>query len=148
MDMLVKRQFLGRSRRLPEYDERKITFELIDEYPIMSLPRLLNGVEKEGIRLTQINLVCRVDDITLHENVLNEILSEARRKDIRIMFSSIGFESFSEKILRNFNKGITMEDIVKCVNILREMKGKFGNTILIQAGRGCYPWFYSPNAVG
>jgi hypothetical protein len=135
---------LGQIKALPEYDEKKIPFELIDEYPIMYLPRLLNSVEKEGIKLTQINLVCRVDDITLHENMLNDIFSEARRKDIRIMFSSIGFESFSEKILRNFNKGITIDDIMKCVNILREMKGKFGNTIVYRRDEGAIHGFIHP----
>lgn len=135
---------LRQIKALPEYDERKIPFELIDEYPIMYLPRLLNGVEKEGIELTQINLVCRVDDITLHENMLNDIFSEARRKDIRIMFSSIGFESFSEKILRNFNKGITVDDIVKCVRILREMKGRYGNTLLYRRDEGAIHGFIHP----
>jgi hypothetical protein len=135
---------LGQIKALPEYDERKIPFELIDEYPIMYLPRLLNGVEKEGINLTQINLVCRVDDINLHENVLNDILSEAHRKDIRIMFSSIGFESFSEKILRNFNKGITFDDIVKCVRILREIKGRYGNTLLYRRDEGAIHGFIHP----
>jgi hypothetical protein len=131
-------------RALPETDGRKIAFELIDEYPIMSLPRLFEDVTKEGIRLSQIHLVCRVNDITIHEKALNEILSDARRHDVRIMFSSIGFESFSEKILRNFNKGITIEDIVKCVKVLREIKGKYGNTILYRRDEGAIHGFIHP----
>lgn len=131
-------------KTLPESEGRKVTFELIDEYPIMSLPRLLVDVQKEGIKLSQINLVCRVNDITIHEKVLNEVLSKARSNDVRIMFSSIGFESFSEKILRNFNKGITMEDILKCVKILRELKGKYGNTILYGRDEGAVHGFIHP----
>ena len=51
---------------LPEVDGRKIPFELIDEYPIRSLGKLIEDTERHGIRLSQINLVCRVDDINAH----------------------------------------------------------------------------------
>ena len=51
---------------LPEVDGRKIPFELIDEYPIRSLGKLLEDTERHEIRLSQINLVCRVDDINAH----------------------------------------------------------------------------------
>ena len=81
---------------LPEVDGRKIPFELIDEYPIRSLGQLLEDTERQGIRLSQINLVCRVDDINAHASDLTEILSLARNQDVKIMFASIGFESFSD----------------------------------------------------
>lgn len=135
---------LDQIRNLPEHEGRKITFELIDEYPIISLPRLFNGVKKEGIRLSQINLVCRVDDVIMHESVLNEVFSEAGELGVKIMFSSIGFESFSDKILRNFHKGITVEDIVKCVHILRKMKEKFCDTILYTRDEGAIHGFIHP----
>ena len=51
---------------LPEIDGRKIPFELIDEYPIRSLGKLLEDTERHKIKLWQINLVCRVDDINAH----------------------------------------------------------------------------------
>ena len=76
---------------LPDVDGRKIPFELIDEYPIRSLGRLMEDAKRHGIRLSQINLVCRVDDINDHASELEEVLSLARRQDIRIMFASIGF---------------------------------------------------------
>lgn len=135
---------LKQIKALPDYEGRKITFELIDEYPITFLPKLFDALKKEGIRLSQIDLVCRLNDIIIHENVLYESLMEAKRNGVRIMFSSIGFESFSEKILRNFNKGITIEDIVKCVKILREMKGKYGNTLLYRRDEGAIHGFIHP----
>ena len=42
---------------LPEIDGRKIPFELIDEYPIRSLAKLLEETEGHEIKLSQINLV-------------------------------------------------------------------------------------------
>jgi hypothetical protein len=135
---------LQQVRALPDFEGRKLTFELIDEYPIMSMLGLLNSAAKEGIRLSQINLVCRVNDITLHKNELYEIFSEAYKNDVKIMFSSIGFESFSDKILRNFNKGITVDDTVHCVNILREMKGKYSKTLLYRRDEGAFHGFIHP----
>jgi hypothetical protein len=135
---------LRQIKALPESGGRKITFELIDEYPIVSLPGLFTEVKREGLLLSQINLVCRVNDITMHENELDKVLAEARKSDVRIMFSSIGFESFSEKILRNFNKGITVNDIVKCTRILREMKSKYGNTIFYRRDEGAIHGFIHP----
>ena len=129
---------------LPEIDGRKIPFELIDEYPIRSLGKLLEETGKHGIKLSQINLVCRVDDINTHSSDLEEILSLARRLDVKIMFASIGFESFSDRLLRFFCKGITVADIVKCVEILRHLKDRFGRHFLYRRDEGANHGFIRP----
>jgi hypothetical protein len=138
------KEIIGQVRNLPELEERKIPFELIDEYPIVFLRKLLDYARGEGIRLSQINLVCRVNDIAMHEKELELVLADAQRDDVRVMFSSIGFESFSDKILRNFNKGVTVDDIVKCVRILRDMKGRYGNTIFYRRDEGAIHGFIHP----
>ncbi len=125
-------------------DERSIPFELIDEYPIVPLRSLLDSVDEAGIRLSQVNLVCRVDDILSHERVLHDTARIAREKGLKIMLASIGFESFSDTILRNFNKGITVEDIVKCVGILRRLKEEFGETFLYRRDEGANHGFIHP----
>jgi hypothetical protein len=135
---------LAQIKALPLVEGRKIPFELIDEYPVTYLSRLLRDAAREKLNISQINLVCRVDDITLHESVLGDVLLEARKMDVRIMFSSIGFESFSEKILRNFNKGITVSDIIECVKILRDLKSRFGDTILYRRDEGAIHGFIHP----
>ena len=129
---------------LPEIDGRKIPFELIDEYPIRSLGQLLEETRKHGIKLWQINLVCRVDDINSHASELVDILSVAERFDVKIMFSSIGFESFSDRLLQYFCKGIMLEDIVKCVETLRSLKNRFGNHFLYRRDEGANHGFIRP----
>jgi hypothetical protein len=99
---------LAQIKELPEKADRKITFELIDEYPITTLQSLLHDTKEEGIDLSQVNLVCRVDAVTRHAEALTAVLQVARERRIRIMFSSIGFESFSDRILGYFNKGVTV----------------------------------------
>ena len=135
---------LSQIRGLPEKDGRKITFELIDEYPLESLKGLLDDAQREGVDLTQINGVCRIDDINEHEDLLYDVLKIARDRNVRIMFSSIGFESFSDKILKYFNKGITVQDIVKGVGILRRLKDRFPDTLLYRTDEGAHHGFIHP----
>jgi hypothetical protein len=129
---------------LPEFDGRKVPFELIDEYPLRSLGKLLEDGENQQIRLSQINLVCRVDDINAHASDLMEILAIARKQDTKIMFASIGFESFSDRLLQYFCKGITVSDIVKSVETLRRLKDKFKNHLLYRRDEGANHGFIRP----
>jgi len=129
---------------LPEFDGRKIPFELIDEYPIRPLGKLLEDAEDQKIKLSQINLVCRVDDINAHASDLMEILSLARKQDTKIMFASIGFESFSDRLLQYFCKGITVSDIVNSVETLRRLKDKFKNHLLYRRDEGANHGFIRP----
>jgi hypothetical protein len=127
-----------------EEDGAKIPFELIDEYPLVSLRRTLELADRMDIRFSQVNLVCRVDDITHHADTLADILGIAAKRGTKIMFSSIGFESFSETILKYFNKGITVDDNIKCVQILRQMKDRFGDTLLYRTDEGAFHGFIYP----
>ena len=129
---------------LPEVDGRKIPFELIDEYPIGFLDKLLKDTERHRITLSQINLVCRVDDINAHASDLADILSLARRRDVKIMFASIGFESFCDRLLQYFCKGITVSDIVKCVETLRRLKDSFKTHFLYRRDEGANHGFIRP----
>jgi hypothetical protein len=129
---------------LPDADGKKIPFELIDEYPIRSLGKLIEDAQRHEIKLSQINLVCRVDDINTHASDLVEILSLARSEDIKVMFSSIGFESFSDRLLHYFCKGITVEDIVKCVETLRRLKDRYGSIFLYRRQEGANHGFIRP----
>ena len=129
---------------LPEVDGTKIPFELIDEYPIRSLGKLLEETERQKIKISQVNLVCRVDDINSRASDLVEILSIARRQGVKIMFASVGFESFSDRLLRYFCKGITVADIVKCVETLRRLKDRFGSYFLYRRDEGANHGFIRP----
>lgn len=129
---------------LPEENGRKIPFEIIDEYPINSLQCIINDATKAGINISQIDLVCRIDDINTRPELLDDVLKTAKEKHITIKFSSIGFESFSDRILRFLNKGIKVNDIVRCVGILRQLKDRFGDTILYRRDEGANHGFIHP----
>jgi hypothetical protein len=139
-----RRALLTQITNLPEIDGRKIPFELIDEYPIRSLGTILDDTETQGIKLSQMNLVCRVDDINAHTRDLKEILSRARNRDVRILFASIGFESFSDVLLQRFSKGITLAEILRCVETLRRLKDLFRDHLLYRRDEGANHGFIRP----
>lgn len=141
---IERSRVLSQIGALPEKNGEKIPFELIDEYPINSLPWILDDAAQAGIKLSQIDLVCRVDDINTHHAVLDDALKTAQEQQIRIKFSSIGFESFSDRILRLLNKGITVCDIVRCVGILRQLKERFGDILLYRRDEGVNHGFIHP----
>jgi hypothetical protein len=135
---------LAQIKALPEENGRKISFEIIDEYPINSLKQIIDDAAEAGIELSRIELVCRIDDINTHVDSLIEALTIAGERQIKIMFSSIGFESFNNKILSFFNKGITVDDIIKCVETLRRLKSRFGNSMLYRSDEGANHGFIHP----
>ena len=141
---LSRDRVLLQIENLPEESGTKVPFEIIDEYPINSLRWILEEVQTAGIELSRIDLVCRVDDINVHHDQLQEVLEVARQRQITIMFSSIGFESFNDTILKYLNKGINVDDIMRCVGTLRDLKGRFGNTLLYRTDEGANHGFIHP----
>ena len=135
---------LSQIRNLPEANGRKIPFEVIDEYPIVSLRRILDGAREAGAELSRIDLVCRVDDINSHRDLLRDALAVAEEESVTIMFSSIGFESFNDKILGYLNKGQKVDDILRCVKNLRELKERFGSTLRYRSDEGANHGFIHP----
>jgi len=113
-------------RCLPETAERmKIPFELINESPIPGLSRLLQHTRESDIRLSQINLIVRADWFLRGEKNLRKALMLAQYLGIRILLSSVGFESFDDRILRNLNKGLNVETNLQAIHLMRQLKEEF-----------------------
>jgi len=113
---------------LPELENgRKIPFELINENPLFSLPRLLRETIKSNINLSQINLILRADYFLKGEARIRESLLIAQEAGIKILLSSMGFEAFDDTLLRNFNKGIDVESNMKAIRLMRDLKNEFGD---------------------
>jgi len=111
---------------LPEtVDRRKIPFELINENALPGLPLLLTKLRERGRRITQINLTLRADWFLKGERWLREALGLARLMRIRILLSSVGFESFDDRILRNLNKGLSVGVNLRAIQLMRRLKEEF-----------------------
>ena len=79
-------------------------------------------VAGRGDKLSQINLTLRADFFIVGVKYLREALSVAGELGIYILLSSIGFESFDDAILRNLNKGVTVEKNLRAIRLLLENK--------------------------
>lgn len=111
---------------LPETaDGRKIPFELINENPLPGLPRLLERIRDRGLEISRISLTLRADWLLKAERHLQTALEMARDMHIRIVFASIGFESFSAILLDNLNKGLSVDTNLAAVDLIRRMKTAF-----------------------
>jgi len=111
---------------LPETAEgRKIPFELINENPTAGLSRLLQHAKENDIRLSQINLIMRADWFLRGEKYLRSALMLAQNLGVRILLSSVGFESFDDRILRNLNKGLNVEINLRAIQLMRQLKEEF-----------------------
>ena len=111
---------------LPETAEgKKIPFELINENPIPGLSRLLQHTRENDIKLSQINLIVRADWFLRGEKKLRSALMLAQNLGVRILLSSVGFESFDDRILHNLNKGLNVETNLQAIQLMRQLKEEF-----------------------
>ncbi len=118
---------------LPEDAEgRKIPFELINEAPLPTLPRLLSAIKQQGVRISQLNLVSRADWVVADQEKIRTALKLADDMNTRILLSSIGFEAFANSILRNLNKGYLTDTNISAIELMRQLKEEFPQN-----------WFYT-----
>ncbi len=106
-------------------DNRKIPFELINESPLVKLKRVFEIADELLVDLSQINLTLRADYFVRGINHLEDALKIAVKKNVRILLSSIGFESFDDTILKNLNKGVTRQLNLDAVKAVRSLKQKY-----------------------
>jgi hypothetical protein len=111
---------------LPEQaDGSRVPFELINENPLPKLDRTMELAEACGLALSQMNLTLRADYFLKGQENLKNTLETARKKNIRILLASIGFESFDDTILKNLNKGVTRQMNLDTIKMIRDLKPKF-----------------------
>lgn len=106
-------------------DGRKIPFELINENPFSSLVSLIDECLSQRLALSRIGLTVRVDGLLKGEKSLRSALHLARMHKMVISLDSVGFESFSNRILRNLHKGVSVSVNLKAVGLIRQLKKEF-----------------------
>ena len=106
-------------------DGRKIPFELINESPLKKLAGIFDLAEELSIELSQINLTLRADYLLNGLSFLEQALEIAEKKNVRILLSSIGFESFDDTILKNLNKGVDRQTNLDAVRAIRSLKSRY-----------------------
>ncbi len=132
-------------KQLPEIENsRKIPFELINETPVIKLAGLIKTAVSLNIKLSQINLTLRADHIINNLEKFKTVLQTAKKQDIKILISSIGFESFANTILNNLNKGIIVEANLDAVKKIRSLAYQFKDTLYYMRNHGANHGFIHP----
>jgi hypothetical protein len=130
---------------IPENDDgKKVPFELINENPFPVLRELLENIRARGLDISQINLVARADWLVKGEEKLRDGLSLAQSMDVRVLMSGVGFESFSDTILRNLNKGYTSKTNIEAVQLMRKLKGEYPDSFAYASSDGAIHGFIHP----
>jgi hypothetical protein len=143
--MLSLDNVLAQIINLPEDAEgRKIPFELITETPLTTLPELLSAIKQQGIEISQIELVSRADWLTMGEEKLRAALKLAKDMKARVLMSAVGFESFSDSILRNLNKGYKVDTNLSAIKLMRQLKEEFQDNWFYTTGDGASHGFIHP----
>jgi len=138
---------ISQIRCLPEAPSgRKIPFELINENPLPNLAELMRDVNNQGIGLSQLNLTLRADWFIAGVQHLREALRVAGELGIYVLLGSIGFESFDDAILRNLNKGLSVEKNLQAIRLMRQLKEEFPNQIGYSTKEGANHGFIHPTA--
>jgi hypothetical protein len=138
---------ISQMRCLPQaQDGRKIPFELINENPLPVLPALLEEVHQQGVKLSQINLTLRADWFISGLQHLKQALRMAGELGIYVFLNSIGFESFDDTLLRNLNKGLSVEKNLQAIRLMRQLKEEFPNQIGYSSKEGAIHGFIHPTA--
>jgi fructose 1,6-bisphosphatase len=73
-------------------------------------------------------------------------LKAAGKLGIYVLLSSIGFESFDNRILRNLNKGLSVETNLKAIRLIRQLKEEFGEAFGYSSREGANHGFIHPTA--
>jgi hypothetical protein len=142
---LDRETVISQIRCLPDVqDGRKIPFELINENPLPGLSDLMREVNLRGIGLSQINLTMRADWFIMGLQHLKKALQVAGELGIKVLLSSIGFESFDDTILGNLNKGLTVEKNLGAIRLIRQLKEAFPHQLEYSRRQGANHGFIHP----
>jgi hypothetical protein len=136
---------LAQIRSLPEGDDdRKIPFELINENGCAGLHDVLAETGKRWIMLSQISLTVRADWFIKGEDRLRKALELAKSLDTAIRLVSMGFESFDNTLLKNLNKGATVDTNLRAIELIRRLKEDYPQHWIYSRSDGSIHGFIHP----
>jgi hypothetical protein len=123
---------------------RKIPFELINEAPLTTLPELLSAIKQQEIEISRIDLVSRADWLIMGKEKLRAALKLAKDMKAHVLMSAVGFESFANSILRNLNKGYTVDTNLSAIKLMRQLKEEFPDNWFYATSDGASHGFIHP----
>lgn len=132
---------LSQIRNIPLANGKR-TFYLSHQYPFPILPELIEQAEDVGT----IYLMSLPGFIRNHTDRVRSTIMRAQEKGITLNMSCIGFESFTQNVLRNLNKDTSVEQNMKEIEIMLDLEDNFPNFNITPGCHGLIaptPWHTS-----
>ena len=95
---------------------------LIDQHPLRYLARLIEAVHTAGLRPTRWLFAARADSFVREQQRVREAVAAARATGQTVEVYLSGFESFSERELSRYNKGVGVADMLAAVGVMRALR--------------------------
>jgi hypothetical protein len=107
---------------------------------------LLDAVHSRDLGISQINFTLRADGLISGIRHLQALLAATARRGIFVLLSSIGFESFDDRILRNLNKRLSVAENLQAIRLMRDLKNEFGDAFGYSSRERANHGFIHPTA--
>ncbi len=122
----------------------KVTsFHIQTENPLPFLSDFITALREQDTGFRKLSIRTRPDLLLSHKDKLVRSLELARDRDFHLSIEEIGFESFFDDDLTAFNKNTDARVNMDALNLLRDMKRRFGKHVSVDVGHGIilfHPW--------
>jgi len=126
------------------YAERAPGAELLlgDEAGAEILLPLVDRLVHDGVPPARILVKARAAGLLERADRFRRTLTRARAAGHAVVLFLVGLENFSDAELARFNKGITAADLDRCLALLGDLEGEFGEAFSIRryTGHGFVLW--------
>lgn len=122
----VVQTWIAQLERIRSADPAAREVLLTDERPHPFLPAFFRAVEERGLGPVELLVKSRVDWLLEFEaGALREAAALASRTASVLHVYLVGFESFDAFHLELFNKGVSVDDNIRAIDVLRALQAEF-----------------------
>lgn len=109
---------------------------LSDQAPLRYLSELMRSAAAAGMRPLRWLFPCRAEALLRETEALTEALTAARASGQMLECYLVGFESFCQRELDRYNKGVQVAELVQSVERMRSLKAEFPESFEYARARG------------
>lgn len=143
-DASVIESLVAQVRRIVVHDPSVSEVLLSDQYPIRYLAALLKRAHELGLPRISWLIQTRADWLLQEADRLRAAIDTARNTEQRIELYLVGFESFSDEELVRYNKGTTVDEQVRAVDLMRALSLESAGTFAYGDARGHSVILFNP----
>jgi hypothetical protein len=126
--------------QVPELEE----LVLVDQHPLRYLAQLVRRAHEAGLGPMRWLFPARADSFVREQDRVRDAIDAARATGHTVEVYLSGFESFSERELERYNKGVGAADLARAVEAMRALRADAGGAFEHARARGHSLILWSP----